>query len=121
MPRFVLLLHETPEGYARGTHFDLMLEAEGVLRTWALDALPAAGATVAAERLADHRLAYLDYEGEVAGGRGHVRRVDQGDYTTVEEAPDRILMDICGRQLRGRLMLVRDMTNQRWSVLLLAD
>src|SRR4051794_23553598 len=64
MPRFVLLRHETPAGSERPTHFDLMLEHNGVLRTWALSGLPAAGEPLLAEQLPDHRLAYLDYEGE---------------------------------------------------------
>lgn len=31
-----------------------------------------------AERLPDHRPLYLDYEGEISGGRGRVERVAQG-------------------------------------------
>ena len=51
MPRFVVLLHETPAGYSRGTHFDLMLEYGEALRTWALNKLPLAGDPVIAHRL----------------------------------------------------------------------
>jgi hypothetical protein len=57
-----------------------MLEVEGVLRTWRLLAEPAAGRAVPAEPLADHRLAYVDYEGSVSGGRGCVARWDYGTY-----------------------------------------
>src|SRR5947207_11677627 len=77
MPRFVILLHETPAGYSRKTHFDLMLEAGDSLRTWALDALPAPGETALAERLPDHRPIYLDYEGQLGGDRGGVSRFDR--------------------------------------------
>src|SRR5882724_3306447 len=65
MPRFVILRHETPPGFARPAHWDFMLECGGVLRTW---------------EMADHRLAYLEYEGEVPGGRGTVSRWDEGRY-----------------------------------------
>ena len=34
MPRFVVLRHETPPGYPRPPHYDLMLEQEGGLWTW---------------------------------------------------------------------------------------
>src|SRR5687768_6367400 len=40
MPRFVLLYHECPPDYVRESHWDFMLEAAGVLRTWAVAKLP---------------------------------------------------------------------------------
>lgn len=73
MPRFVVLAHDWP-----APHFDLLIEAGGVLKAWRLAAEPAPGATVPAEPNADHRLLYLDYEGPVSGGRGTVRRVAAG-------------------------------------------
>jgi hypothetical protein len=69
MPRFVILEHDHPE-----LHWDFMLEAGAVLRTWRLAAPPALGQVVAAAASFDHRLLYLDYEGPVSGGRGTVRR-----------------------------------------------
>jgi hypothetical protein len=80
MPRFVVLRHVTPPGHDRPTHGDFMLECGGALRTWALAEPPSPGRTIAAEELPDHRLAYLDYEGEVSGGRGSVTRWDAGTY-----------------------------------------
>ncbi len=75
MPRFVILCHENH----RGAHFDFMLESGDVLKTWALPQPPASGVEIECEALADHRLAYLDYEGPVSGGRGSVARWDRGD------------------------------------------
>lgn len=95
MPRFVVLRHNAP----RGLHWDLMLEAAGALRTWALSAEPRCGATVAAEVLADHRLAYLDYEGPVAGDRGTVRRFDAGDYEVLEPCGDVPRIRLAGEAL----------------------
>ncbi len=80
MPRFVILHHETPPGYDRPPHWDLMLKSDRALRTWALAEPPCAGRLIAAEELADHRLAYLDYQGDVSGGRGSVVRWDGGTY-----------------------------------------
>src|SRR5205807_395991 len=45
MPRFVILEHDHPE-----LHWDLMLEAGPVLRTWRLAAPPQPGRAVAARR-----------------------------------------------------------------------
>ena len=94
MPRFVLLRHETPPGHPRPSHWDLMLEHAGVLLTWELQTLPGLWAealgedssdaedTVEARRLSDHRLAYLEIEGPVSGGRGTVQRCDRGELET---------------------------------------
>ena len=76
MPRFVILRHDHP----RGVHFDFMLEAGGVLKTWALPEPPRPGVEMECEALGDHRLAYLDYEGPISGDRGSVVRWDRGEY-----------------------------------------
>ena len=86
--RYVILHHETPPGSERGSHYDFMLQRGDVLATWALERVPLAGETVAALKLPDHRLAYLDYEGLLTGGRGTVRRVEAGTYQVEREADD---------------------------------
>jgi hypothetical protein len=43
-----------------------------------------------AERLPDHRRAYLDYEGPVSNGRGRVEKLTQGICTRLEESFDRL-------------------------------
>ncbi|MBA4104494.1 MAG: hypothetical protein C0485_01965 [Pirellula sp.] len=94
MPRFVLLRHECQPSFGKPSHWDLMLERDGVLLTWSLPALPAAwggegglaAEQIAATRLADHRIAYLDYEGPISGDRGVVTRVDGGEYEVLSDA-----------------------------------
>jgi len=106
MPRFVILLHTVGQAPGRPpTHFDLMFEHAGVLRTWAIEKLPAAGETLIAERLADHRLAYLNYEGEISGGRGRVSRVEQGEYDVIEETESSLILRVHGAKLTGTLTL----------------
>jgi hypothetical protein len=87
--RFVLLHHLMPAHAERKSHWDLMLEQGEVLLTLALQALPqslppGATAVIEAQRLPDHRRYYLDFEGEVSGGRGTVRREAAGrlDFAT---------------------------------------
>jgi DNA polymerase Ligase (LigD) len=122
MPSFVLLLHECPEGRPRPTHCDLMLEAGDTLQTWALSELPrdwrivegvaiAATNSVAAEQLADHRLAYLEYEGPVSGNRGTVKRLDAGTYENRRLTPDRLVVDAAGNEIRGEIELRRTAGN----------
>src|SRR6188768_807681 len=84
MPRFVILQHVTPPESERRTHYDLMLEQDGKLLTWAIPERPRAGLKMAATRLPDHRLSYLDYEGPISGNRGEVTRVDAGEYVSCQ-------------------------------------
>lgn len=107
MPRFVILHHETPPGYPRPSHYDLMLECGESLRTWALPCLPKVDAEIVAEELAPHRLAYLDYEGAVSAGRGKVTRVAAGEYVTLEENANQLRIKIAGPNLAGEMLLVR--------------
>ncbi|MBC7855013.1 MAG: hypothetical protein IAF94_16400, partial [Pirellulaceae bacterium] len=105
MPRFVILRHELSPGHDRDSHFDLMLEVSGALRTWSLPKLPAAGKVIRAEPLPDHRLAYLDYEGSISGNRGSVSRVEEGEYEVVEETGGLLRVHLAGKNLRGILEL----------------
>ena len=64
-------------------------------------------AAAVATRNFDHRLIYLDYEGPISGGRGSVRRLDGGSFDWVERADGRLIADVRGRLLAGRVELVR--------------
>ncbi|BBO32155.1 DNA polymerase ligase N-terminal domain-containing protein [Lacipirellula parvula] len=105
MPRFVLLYHECPPALGKPSHWDLMLERDGVLLTWNLLQLPVAwggdAATIEATRIADHRIAYLNYEGPVSGGRGTVTRVDQGEYEVASEDAASLSVRLKGSRCHG--------------------
>jgi hypothetical protein len=125
MPRFVVLFHRLPAGSLgaeslRSDHYDLMLEHQGVLWTWACDRLPDVSASgeqaVAAERLPDHRLAYLDYEGPVSGERGTVTRVASGCYALLAADERRIAVTLAGDSIAGELVLTKD--GDQWSLTL---
>lgn len=68
------------EHWATAHHFDLRLEVEGVMRSWAVPKEPSMDP--AEKRLAieveDHSLEYASFEGEVDGGR--VAIWDRGTY-----------------------------------------
>lgn len=117
MPQFVVLTHDFPMW-----HWDFMLEQNASLRTWRLLGDPASGVEVAAEPLADHRLAYLDYEGPLSGNRGRVARWDRGEYAIQEERDDRLVLRLRGNRLRGEAVLQFRVTERedvsgpaRWS------
>jgi hypothetical protein len=110
MSRFVVLIHDSPE-----LHWDFMLEKEAALRTWRLARQPLGSGRIDAEALADHRLAYLDYEGPVSGNRGSVRPFDRGEFIIVAETAERIVIDLCGAVLRGTAVLTRRGDDKNWT------
>jgi hypothetical protein len=109
MPRFVLLEHDHPF-----LHWDLMLEAGQMLRTWRLTALPESGREIAAESLGDHRRAYLDYEGPLSGGRGTVRRWDAGTFQWIRDEANEIEIRLEGEHCR-RCAILRRNPDGAWS------
>ena len=109
MLRFVVLTHDHPV-----LHWDFMLQNEAVLRTWRLARPPTETLPIAADAIADHRLAYLDYEGPVSGNRGSVVAFDRGEYSLVTEDGNVIEVELQGVRLRGRARLKRLSELDRW-------
>jgi bifunctional non-homologous end joining protein LigD len=115
-PRFVVQRHR-----ASSLHYDLRLEAAGVLMSWAVPKGPTLDPDV--RRLAihveDHPLEYFDFEGVISHGDyggGDVIVWDWGtwqlahgkysDPVAAVEAGD-LHMDLFGQKLMGRFALVR--------------
>jgi hypothetical protein len=132
MPRFVVLFHECPSDSPRSSHFDVMLESDGALRTWAIAALPGAWSvapgspgssdapateSVAATQLPNHRLAYLDYEGPISDDRGTVSRIEAGTFVSIEESTDEWVVELTGERIRGRVTLqCAQETSSQWQL-----
>ncbi len=108
--KFVILHHVLPDG----EHWDLMLERDEALLTWQLPREPVdeSSLPIRAEKLGDHRKAYLDYEGPVSGGRGSVRRVDAGTFEFEVATPDGYEIRLGGRRLIGRFRIAA--VDDRW-------
>jgi hypothetical protein len=104
VPRYVILKHDHPE-----LHWDFMLEAGEVLKTWRLADRPRADQRVRAEPSFDHRRLYLDYEGPVSGNRGSVVAWDRGTYEgePSDPAEGRVVVKLTGGRLRGTAILER--------------
>jgi len=113
MPRFVILRHELPD---RDSHWDIMLEDDDALLTWSIKTIPGDGQSVAAQRLADHRSIYLEYEGAVSGHRGHVQRWDSGTFETLRSSETEVVVRICGRHLSGVFNFQRIEATDRWQL-----
>ena len=116
MPRFVLLTHDHPQW-----HWDFMLEQGNGLRTWRVWESPDSAGPITAEALPVHRLAYLDYEGPVSGGRGMVTRWDAGTYELRQESHSRIELQIDGARLHGTIVLAAARSGEGWECSYAAD
>lgn len=93
-------------------HYDLRLEENGVLASWAIPKAPPAaeGEKRLAVRTEDHPLEYADFEGAIPEpeyGAGTVELWDRGTYTAVESTDSKRVVDIRGRKITGRYALVR--------------
>ncbi|MEM4730032.1 MAG: DNA polymerase ligase N-terminal domain-containing protein [Thermoplasmata archaeon] len=100
------------EHSSRRLHWDLRLERDGVLKSWAIPKEPPSEPGV--KRLAvateDHPLGYGTFEGEIPPGNygaGTVRIWDSGRYEPVEIAEGKWVFNLRGRRLEGRYCLIR--------------
>ena len=124
--RFVIHEH-----HATRLHFDLRLEIEGVLKSWAVP--KGVSMNPRDKRLAvavpDHSLSYIDYEGRISEGSygaGEVRIWDNGHYeTTADPAAQlekgKIVFEFFGLKLRGGFTLVKMARDDKNWLIIKAD
>src|SRR5690606_40306279 len=109
---------------ARRLHYDLRLEIDGVLASWAVPKGPSLDPSE--RRLAvqteDHPLEYGDFEGVIPEnqyGAGEVLLWDRGTWTPEDPDPDaalrkgRLHFRLSGEKLAGSWILTR-MKNDEW-------
>jgi len=100
------------EHHATHLHWDLRLELDGVLKSWAVPkGLPEEpGVKRLAVQVEDHQLDYIDFEGEIPEGKygaGQVKIWDRGTYTLTERAPGKLRFVLSGSKLSGDYVLVK--------------
>lgn len=111
------LIFVIQEHHARRVHWDFRLEAEGVLKSWAVtkEPLTAPGVHRLAIETEDHPLEYAKFHGRIPEGEygaGTVRIWDHGTYDShhpVEESMElgAIKVFLHGRKLKGEYVLAR--------------
>lgn len=114
--RFVILHHQPdPREHSPSAtnqfpeHWDFMVEQAETLATWQLQSNPTTNptATINAKRIADHRRAYLEYEGPISQNRGQVQRIESGTCAVLESSTSRWILDLQGQHLNGKHELNR--------------
>ena len=106
-PRFVVQEH-----HARRLHWDLRLEHDGVLASWAVPRgiPPSPDRNHLAVRTEDHPLEYLDFHGEIPAGQygaGTMAIWDRGTYEEHKFRDDEVMVTFHGERVRGRYVLFR--------------
>lgn len=134
-PQFVIQKHD-----ASTLHYDFRLEAEGVLKSWAVPKGPSTNPRD--KRLAmpteDHPLEYADFEGVIPEGEygaGTVMVWDTGPYRNLRDKKDEpasmgesirdghVEIWLEGKKLQGGYALHRTATgkNERWILIKMKD
>ncbi|NHV99680.1 MAG: hypothetical protein HA496_08585 [Thaumarchaeota archaeon] len=93
-------------------HYDLRLEMDGVLKSWAIPKEPEdkPGVKRLAIQVEDHPLEYSEFEGVIPEGQygaGRVEKWDYGDYELVKKTDRSIEVEIHGNRLNGRFILTK--------------
>lgn len=93
-------------------HYDLRLEENGVLTSWAVPKTPPLNENE--KRLAvkteDHPMGYAGFQGTIPEGEygaGTVEIWDEGTYEPVEMTAEKKIVNMHGRKLNGRYALVK--------------
>jgi DNA ligase D-like protein (predicted 3'-phosphoesterase) len=99
------------EHWASHHHFDLRLEMDGVLKSWAVPKEPPLkGIKRLAIQVEDHPLSYASFEGEIPEGfygAGKVKIWDKGNYDLVEKDEKKIVFILKGKKLTGKYCLLK--------------
>ncbi|MGB9837051.1 MAG: DNA polymerase ligase N-terminal domain-containing protein [Candidatus Saccharicenans sp.] len=107
--KLVYLIHKH---WASHLHYDLRLEQDGVLKSFALPKEPPVqpGEKRLAVQVEDHPLSYAEFEGTIPEGQygaGKVEIWDRGHYRLLAENENMKEILICGKKLKGVYSLIK--------------
>ncbi|MEM3726346.1 MAG: DNA polymerase ligase N-terminal domain-containing protein [Candidatus Bathyarchaeia archaeon] len=100
-------------------HYDLRLEMDGMLKSWAIPKEPptTSGVKRLAVQVEDHPVGYANFEGTIPEGEygaGTVEIWDKGFYNLIDRKEDKLVVEIHGEKLRGTYVLVRFKNKKNW-------
>ncbi len=113
--RFVVQEHD-----ATRLHWDLRLERDGVLASWAIpNGIPMSPReNRKAVHVEDHPLDYIDFEGVIPEGygAGTVKLWDSGTYELEKWEPQKVIVTFHGNRLTGRYALFEAGSTKDWMI-----
>jgi DNA ligase D-like protein (predicted 3'-phosphoesterase) len=106
------LIYVIQRHQARNLHFDLRLEHDGVLKSWAVPKEPPQkeGEKRLAVAVEDHPIDYANFSGKIPEGQygaGTVEIWDKGSYEAEKWNEKEIIVDVHGKKLRGKYVLIK--------------
>jgi len=115
LQRPVYVIHEH---HAKRLHWDLRLEMDNVLKSWALPkGAPMEGERRLAVQVDDHPIEYAAFEGIIPEGNygaGEVKIWDKGTFDIESRKEKKIVVNIHGRKLKGRYCLLHFKPDKNW-------
>ncbi len=110
---FVIQKHD-----ASHLHYDLRLEIDGVLKSWAIPKTPPEkeGIKRLAVQTEDHPLEYADFEGAIPEGEygaGRVEIWDKGNLLPEKIKDNEILFELKGKRMKGKFALIK-LKDKNW-------
>ncbi|MEJ2267935.1 MAG: DNA polymerase ligase N-terminal domain-containing protein [Nanoarchaeota archaeon] len=93
-------------------HWDLRLEMNGVLKSWAVPKQPpkSKGIKRLAIQVEDHPMEYAKFHGTIPKGNygaGKVEIWDNGKYNLIEKTSKKIIFELHGKKLKGKYCLIK--------------
>jgi DNA ligase D-like protein (predicted 3'-phosphoesterase) len=107
--KLIFVIHKH---HATHLHWDLRLEMDGVLKSWAVPKTPpeVKGTKRLAIEVEDHPMEYADFHGTIPEGNygaGEVKIWDNGDYELLKKYSNKIIFELHGKKLKGKYCLVK--------------
>jgi DNA ligase D-like protein (predicted 3'-phosphoesterase) len=114
LQRPIYVIHEH---HAKRLHWDLRLEIDDVLKSWALPkGAPERGERRLAIQVEDHPIEYAAFEGRIpegSYGAGVVKIWDSGTFELELNEAKKIIVNIKGNKLKGRYCLLHFKPNEK--------
>jgi len=106
------LIYTIHKHQATHLHYDLRLEMNRVLKSWAIPKQPPRkkGIKRLAIQVENHPLGYADFEGTIPEGHygaGKVEIWDNGTYELIEKDAKKIEFELHGKKLKGKYVLIK--------------
>ncbi len=106
-------IYVVQEHHASRLHFDLRLEFEGVLKSWAVPKgipLTQEDGKRLAVQTEDHPLEYASFAGEIPAGNygaGSVKIWDSGTFEVIDKSDNKLIFEIKGKKVKGAYVLLK--------------